>query len=1445
MTLQNYGTDTFQNTKTAGWNPASDGQAWAQAAGGSTPSIITAAGQQRGQLTGDNTANIFSLGSRLFTDVDLYVRVNASAAEVKQGVNGRATASTTYYRADIGNGTAEIVVNNSGSRTTLATTSFTTVAGTYYWVHLRIRGFGRSGSNPNNLKANFWADPSSGSSTSPSGEPAGWMLTASDGSITAPGQFGVYYNAVHNGESGTFDTFTCTDLPAPDVAPAYNITEDRPYGVTQFVNTTAQPPLSGQLVTDLADWGNGANARWQWEWIDGEPYQGFYDWGRLDDAVAACNYAGVRLWFAIASPPTFRQTLDGMGSDSTLNGSCTPSNTYTSIPISALRQGAYLPHGYQIVINSGGGSAETVYIWNPGHTYTAGATSIGISTSATSQVGWTPANTHSAGEPVCATTGFQYASEAAYATYTAAVAARFNGLNGFGKIDVFQAENENYDILNRVQGQGSYNTVGGSPASWDQSSTWDNGGAILAPVYIAVYNAIRATPGHANTPIFACAVRKTPNTARQHIINWVTGFVIMVLALGGTVNGIDFHYYRNGTVNYNGVLIQDPTISTYTDSSQTVINAPAVAVELADLRAILAGHGVAALIACGECGWDIIDNGDGARTTTTTTYTASSGPYTALATSNSWAEAVAIPDGTPIAIDYQNPSSTEFVYAYGTTNPSATSIPITTNALGSGAPQVAWTPTHTHASGITVYGQVLALVSLAQQAQYTEAMYDALRTGGAAYCLVYTDDPYDNTVNSTVNPPKVLEPKSITMVVSSVYTYEPTYIMTTSYSAAHPTWIAQPSVGGTYYPSVILADSPLVYYRLDEQSGPVAKDSSGHSNAGTYAGSGITYSEGGAIREDSDTSVLLDGSTGDIACPSGVAPPGSGFSVEAWVNLSNNTFTNLPTICSSANPSSTQNGFSFWLGQQAGQVNATIGNGSSHGGPIVPYLLVPGNWYHLCLTYNGVTGVAEIYVNGRSIGSQVQSGPMAAASNAPIFGHQPGSSGDYFPGLLDEVAIYPTVLSADRVMAHYTAGARGQPPSALSGFLMDLHAQKIQVVKVYDASGNYLGIWNDAPRMTGYKQTVNCADGQVKLVLPRKIDQWSSDPTIALQNQVKIVLFGPNLPVSGLLKFNGFIDAIEPNGDANHSESVTVTLTPWSAAIGDHGYGGNLQFTTVDAISGFWSYWFNTIDPLTSVPYTYPLVQDPANPTSFGTTVSYLVQNLDMKSIDDTAIAMLGASAYFWRPNSSNTVTLAQYATAAQHTFLLGKHIRSLSYSQDNTQRKNVVVFVGGTPSGHTTPIMATAVGASARPASEGGIGERLLMQQDSRITDQATADLVANNLLALYDRPIIRGKLTLVDVRGSNNGLGYDIETVKTGEMVTIINESGASQPTSVWGNFVWGQSRYGSAGGPIFNSLQPIVAVTYNWDSLDVEIGMLAPSQDRQLAALRRTLQDYTVGQ
>lgn len=652
----------------------------------------------------------------------------------------------------------------------------------------------------------------------------------------------------------------------------------------------------------------------------------------------------------------------------------------------------------------------------------------------------------------------------------------------------------------------------------------------------------------------------------------------------------------------------------------------------------------------------------------------------------------------------------------------------------------------------------------------------------------------------------------------------------------------------SYYSSTVMQDNPVVYHRLDESSGTSAADQTSNAYTGTYSGSGVTYSVAGALSNDSDTAVTFNGSSGNMTLASGVNPANytSAISIEFWMKLSTLSQASSPTIIGNDTTPSTNNGLVCYINSTGTALILRLGNGSSNSTSTMNYPFATGVWYHIVWTWNANNILG--YVNGVVKESDdLFTGPISTAPHNLTLGHNPSGT-DFFQGSIDELAIYSTALSASRVMAHFQAasivvntglvistGSTGVP----SGYPLDLHVQKIQVCRIFDQYGTPLGVWTDASHITGFKNTVNAAEGQVKMVLPRKIDDFTAPgqlgTTLALGNQVQVWLYGPNLPQTGLLKFNGYIDIIEPAVTEQQQQSVTVTLTPFSAAFGDHGYGANLQFTNVDPLA-FFKYWFQNNDPITGVPYTSPMVWAPGNPTSSGVTINYLVQNQDLKSLADTTLTMLGYG-WYWRPNPDLTVNIGQVSGTAQHTFLLGQHMASMSYSIDQSQRKNVIYFVG-------KGVTAVAKGASAKPPSQGGIGERLLFQQDSRITDQTSANTIANALLTVYDIAQIRAKFRLVDYRGDRSGLGYDIENLKVGDSASVVDAHGHLLP-SLYGASIYGQSHYaGSGAGQIFGAIVPIVALQYEWSYVDVELGYLAPRQDRQIAQIRKRLQDYTVG-
>lgn len=225
------------------------------------------------------------------------------------------------------------------------------------------------------------------------------------------------------------------------------------------------------------------------------------------------------------------------------------------------------------------------------------------------------------------------------------------------------------------------------------------------------------------------------------------------------------------------------------------------------------------------------------------------------------------------------------------------------------------------------------------------------------------------------------------------------------------------------YAKTILADSPLAYYRLGEPSGITAYDWSGNTSNGTLNNSGgnpvgVTLGQPGAIYNDPSTSMLFNGSTGYITLPTATNGNGqTAISIEMWANLTTTALGASSNLISSGNTVGANVGYIlFWNGTTT--LQCAIGNGTTHTTVSYPVAPVAGAWWHIVATWDGTT--IRIFVNGAQVASGAFSGTISA-SLGPIIAASTGFS-SFFPGYLDEAAIYNYALSAAQVLNHYKTG---------------------------------------------------------------------------------------------------------------------------------------------------------------------------------------------------------------------------------------------------------------------------------------------------------------------------------------------------------------------------------------------------------------------------------------
>jgi hypothetical protein len=211
---------------------------------------------------------------------------------------------------------------------------------------------------------------------------------------------------------------------------------------------------------------------------------------------------------------------------------------------------------------------------------------------------------------------------------------------------------------------------------------------------------------------------------------------------------------------------------------------------------------------------------------------------------------------------------------------------------------------------------------------------------------------------------------------------------------------------GTSYAADTLARSPQGYWRLND-TGATAADLSGNGNTGTLNGT-ITKSVAGAT-SDGDTAMTFDGATGYIGVADAAGLHPATITVEAWIYPTANQVGNFVN----------KDGNS----EYRARINALKVEFLDRGGTnlvVSATTLSLNTWYHVVCV--GSSSGLRIYINGK-----------LDASNAVAFGGGGGTTqlqigantgfGEYFPGRIDEVAIYNYALTADQVAVRYSMRA--------------------------------------------------------------------------------------------------------------------------------------------------------------------------------------------------------------------------------------------------------------------------------------------------------------------------------------------------------------------------------------------------------------------------------------
>ena len=154
--------------------------------------------------------------------------------------------------------------------------------------------------------------------------------------------------------------------------------------------------------------------------------------------------------------------------------------------------------------------------------------------------------------------------------------------------------------------------------------------------------------------------------------------------------------------------------------------------------------------------------------------------------------------------------------------------------------------------------------------------------------------------------------------------------------------------------------------------------------------------------------------------------------IEVWVNNTSNT--GIQTILSKK---STSNLLRLYVEPSGlNQVLKLSLNGSTYS-----YGNIGTGYQHLAITIDSMTNVVQLYKNGVSVGSNTYSGTLGNFADGNFLwtlgANSNSSLTDYFQGLIDEVAVYDTIMSLAKITEHFMNARDMQEQNLYVYFPMD------------------------------------------------------------------------------------------------------------------------------------------------------------------------------------------------------------------------------------------------------------------------------------------------------------------------------------------------------------------------------------------------------------------------
>lgn len=230
-----------------------------------------------------------------------------------------------------------------------------------------------------------------------------------------------------------------------------------------------------------------------------------------------------------------------------------------------------------------------------------------------------------------------------------------------------------------------------------------------------------------------------------------------------------------------------------------------------------------------------------------------------------------------------------------------------------------------------------------------------------------------------------------------------------------------------------------------------------------------------------------------------------------------------------------------------------------------------------------------------------------------------------------------------------------------------------------------------------------------------------------------------------------------------------------------------------------------------------------------GTTVSYTFNTNTILEAVNKVVELCPEGWYYYIDQATNIIHLHEKTNTPDHVFALEKDVADARFEKRIEDLVNTVYFTGG----GSPPLYKKYTNSN----SVSKYGVKSQKYTDQRVTDENTAEVIANSILSTKSEPELRVTIEVLD-SNNNQDMGYDIESVDVGDVVAIRNVSQQvglnTWDVGRWDDAYWDFNVYN------LSSLQmQVQKIEYREDVMTISASTMAVGVNKRIEDINRSLE------